>query len=78
MKPFLGKFIVVYFDDILIYSSSEDEYMQHLRKVLMVLQDNKLYINFKKCNFMTSNLIFFGFVVSSRGIHADEDKIKVI
>jgi len=44
LKSFLRKFIVVYFDDILIYSSSEDEHMQHLREVLTVLQGNKLYI----------------------------------
>jgi len=46
-KSFLRKFIVVYFDDILIYSSSEDEHMQHLREVLTVLQGNKLYITWR-------------------------------
>jgi len=58
LRPFLGKFAVVYFDDIFIYSSSEDEHMQHLREVLMILQDNELYINLKKRSFMTSTLIF--------------------
>jgi len=47
LKSFLRKFIVVYFDDILIYSSSEDEHMQHLREVLTVLQGNKLYITWR-------------------------------
>ena len=70
--------MVVYFDDILIYNSSEDEYIQHLREVLIVLQDKQLYINLKKCSFITSSLIFLGFVVSSQGIHVDEDKIKAI
>ena len=60
LKPFLGKFVIVYFDDILIYNSSEYEYMQHLWEVLIVLHENKLYINLKKCNFMTSSLIFLG------------------
>jgi len=44
----------------------------------MVLQDNELYINLKKCSFMTSSLIFLGFVVSSQGIHVDENKVKAI
>ena len=67
-KPFLGKFIVVYFDDILIYSSSEAEHLQHLRNVFTVLQANELYINLRKCNFMTTSLIFLRFIISSQGI----------
>jgi len=78
LKPFLRKFVVVYFDDILIYSSREDEHMRRVREVLTVLQDNELYINLKKCNFMTSNLIFMWFVISSQWIHVDEGKIKAV
>ena len=71
----LEKVPAVYFDEILIYSSSEAE---HLQEVLTVLQANELYINMKKYNFMTTSFIFLGFVVSSQGIHIDEEKVKAI
>lgn len=70
LKPFIGKFVVVYFGDFLIYSRSEDEHLQHLREVLTILQENQLYVNLKKCS--------LGFVVSVDGIHVDEEKIQVI
>ena len=59
-------------------STVQDEHMQRVREVLTVLQDNELYINLKKCNFMTSNLIFMWFVISSQWIHVDEGKIKAV
>ncbi|XP_020243129.1 uncharacterized protein LOC109821350 [Asparagus officinalis] len=68
----------VYFDDILIYSQSETAHLDHLREVLIVLQENKLYINLKKCNFMTGSLVFLGFVVCAEGIHVDEEKVCAI
>jgi len=78
LKPFTGKFMVVYFDDILIYSQSESDHFEHLRKVLTVLQQNKLYVNLTKCKFMTNSLLFLGFVVSTDGIKVDEEKIRAI
>ena len=70
--------MVVYFDDILIYSKSNKEHLSHLREVLGVLEKSKLYVNLKKCSFMTKKLLFLGFVVSGDGIQVDEEKIKAI
>ncbi|XP_040994264.1 uncharacterized protein LOC121240799 [Juglans microcarpa x Juglans regia] len=78
LKPFIGKFVVVYFDDILLYSQDERQHMEHLREVLSVLRENKLYINLKKCNFLTSRLLFLGFVVGEEGVHVDEEKVRTI
>ena len=78
LKPFIGRFVVVYFDNILIYNRSKVEHLSHLREVLSVLLHNKLYVNLKKCSFMTKSLLFLGFIVSGDGIRVDEEKIKAI
>ncbi|KAF7124667.1 hypothetical protein RHSIM_Rhsim12G0120100 [Rhododendron simsii] len=56
----------------------EEEHVEHVRQVLMVLQENKLYIQLKKCSFLTRSLLFLGYVVSSEGIHVDEEKVRAI
>uniref|UniRef100_A0A6N2KHU6 RNA-directed DNA polymerase n=1 Tax=Salix viminalis TaxID=40686 RepID=A0A6N2KHU6_SALVM len=78
LRPFIGKYVVVYFDDILIYSRSENEHMSHLRAVLGVLSENKLFINFNKCSWLTERLLFLGYVVNSEGILVDTEKVKAI
>ena len=78
LKPFIGKFVVVFFDDILIYSPDGRQHMEHLRDVLLTLQQNKLFINLKKCSFMTERLLFLGFVVGTDGLHVDADKVAMI
>ena len=78
LRAFIGKFVVVYFDDILIYSKSLDEHIEHVHLVLGVLRKDCLYANLKKCSFCTHKLVFLGFVVSTKGIEVDEEKVKAI
>ena len=73
LRPVIGKFVVVYFDDILVYSRSEEEHASHLHQVL---SQEKLYGNLEKCHFFTPQVIFLRYVVSAQGIHVDEDKVN--
>ncbi|KAJ9544449.1 hypothetical protein OSB04_024156, partial [Centaurea solstitialis] len=78
LRPFIGSCVVVYFDDILIYSRGKDDHLTHLRQVLTVLQESKLYVNLKKCAFCTPKLLFLGFIVGEAGIEVDEEKVRAI
>ncbi|KAG7547976.1 Integrase catalytic core [Arabidopsis suecica] len=78
LRAYIGVFVVVYFDDNLVYSKSLDEHLEHLKLILNVLREEKLFANFKKCTFCSDNLVFLGFVVSADGIKVDEEKIKAI
>jgi len=74
LKPFIVHFVVIYFDDILVYSRNERDYKEHLRLVFQVLRGQKLYAKMEKCEFFTPQLTFLGYVVSSKGIHVDQSK----
>jgi len=78
LRPVIGKFVVVYFNDILMYSRDEEEHASHLHHVMSILAQEKLYGNLEKCHFFISQVIFLGYVVSAQGIHVDEDKVKAI
>ena len=78
MRPFASKFVVVYFDDILIYSRSLTEHQTHLRAVCAKLQAEKLFVNVGKCAFLRPSVSFLGFVLSAEGIAVDPRKTAAI
>jgi hypothetical protein len=78
LRSFIGKFVVVYFDDILIYSKSLDEHIEHLCAVFGALREARLFANLEKCTFCTNRVAFPGYVVTLQGIEVDEAKIEAI
>ena len=78
LRPFIGMFVVVYFDEIFIYSLSLEDHEEHVRKVLENLRKESLYANHAKCMFALDHINFLGFVVSSKGVHVDKEKVATI
>ncbi|GJY89703.1 putative reverse transcriptase domain-containing protein [Tanacetum coccineum] len=77
-RPYLDKFVIVFIDDILIYSKTQEEHVEHLRLVLGLLKNEKLYAKFSKCEFWLREVQFLGHVINRNGIHVDPSKIKVV
>ena len=76
--PYLDLFVIVFIDDILVYSRSKDEHENHLRAVLQVLRDRELYAKFSKCEFWLDFVAFLGHIVSDAGIAVDTQKIEAV
>ena len=74
----LDKFVVVFIDDILIYSNSVQEHEQHLRVVLEKLRANKLYAKFSKCEFWLEKVAFLGHILTVEGVAVDPEKVEAV
>ena len=77
-KEFLDQFVIVFIDDILVYSKSSEEHVFHLSKVLQTLRENALYAKFSKCEFWLNRVAFLGHVISGDGISVDPTKIEAV
>ncbi|KAL4020921.1 hypothetical protein IC575_019709 [Cucumis melo] len=77
-KPYLRRFVLVFFDDILVYSRWMEEHVQHLEVVLGLLQEKELYANLEKCSFAKPRISYLGHFILEQGIEADPEKIRAV
>ena len=77
-KPYLDWFVIIFIEDILVYSSNESEHEEHLRIVLGTLRKHQLYAKFSKCEFCLSQVVFLGHVIPTEGISVDPAKIEAV
>lgn len=75
-RPYLRRFVLVFFDDILVYSKDKEEHKQHLTSVLQTLHEHQLYVNRKKCEFGKSQVAYLGHIISESGVAVDMSKVK--
>ena len=78
LRPYLGKFVVVFLDDILVYSRSEEEHWEHLRKVFDLLRAHKLFAKESKCEFFKIEVQYLGHIISHESIMMDLSKGEAI
>ena len=74
----MGNFVVLYFDNVLIYNSCMDQHLHHLREVLFALRREQLYANLLKCELLTISLNFLGFIISAKGLELDPNEVAAI
>ena len=77
-RPYLDQFVIVFIDDILIYSKDKKDHETHLRLILELLKKEQLYAKFSKCEFWLREVHFLGHVINNQGIHVDPSKCEAI
>ena len=77
-RPYLDRFVIVFIDDILIYSKTKSDHARHLRLALQTLQGNRLYAKFSKCEFWINEVQFLGHIVNDKGILVDPAKVEAV
>ncbi|XP_062093969.1 uncharacterized mitochondrial protein AtMg00860-like [Humulus lupulus] len=77
-KEYLDQFVIVFIDDILVYSKTEEEHEEHLRLTLQQLREHQLYAKYKKCEFLLSEVGFLGHIVTAGGVKVDPAKIVAV
>ena len=78
LKILLGKFVIVYLDDIMILSKTKEEHLEHIKQVLQKSKEEQMLINLKKCSFMQKEIVYLGFMISADGLKMDPKKVKAI
>ena len=78
LRPFLRRFVLVFFDDILIYSASWADHLRHLRAVFVVLQQHRLFVKRSKCAFGVDSISYLGHIISAAGVAMDPAKVQAV
>ena len=77
-RPYLDKFVIIFLDDILIFSKSFKQHLEHIQQVLTILRHHKLFAKLSKCDFGRTRIHFLGHIISDKGVATEPDKIKAI
>ncbi|KAL4013517.1 hypothetical protein IC575_025689 [Cucumis melo] len=77
-RPFFRKFVLVFFDDLLIYNKNKKDHIEHIEKVFLALRKHTLFANKKKCNFGQKKIEYLGHIISGEGVKVDSEKIKAV
>jgi hypothetical protein len=78
LRPYLRRFVLVFFDDILIYNTSWADHLRHLRAVLDTMRQHRLFVKRSKCSFGVDSVTYLGHVISSEGVATDPAKVRAI
>jgi hypothetical protein len=78
IRHYIGKFVVIYFDDIIVFSNNKEDHLQHLKNILDALRKHQLHANLKKCRFLQESLVFLGFFTLVEGVEMDSEKVRGI